>query len=145
MRGAIQAQLNRVVNLPLWGIGRAASLLWLQFGQRHTVPAWRGGTKQVGELALHIDCAWSWRRDDQVIANRLSDLDVLETLVSPPIVCRAAIAQENGSFELRFDNNVTFVVSVDDYYDSSADEYWRLFEPAVEGPHFVVGAGRAGT
>ena len=145
MRRAIQEQLNRVVDLPLWGIGRAASLLWLQFGERHTVPAWRGGTKQVGTLALHIDCPWFWKRGKRIVASPNSELGVLEKLVAPPIVCRTAIAQERGSFELQFDNNMTFAVSVEDDTDSNADEYWRLFEPAADTPHFVVGASRAGT
>jgi hypothetical protein len=145
MQRAIQAQLDRIVGLPLWGIGRAASLLWLQFGERHTVPAWRGGTKQVGALALHVDCPWYWKKGERVLANGGSDLKSLERIVSPPIVCRTAIAQGTGSFELQFDNNVKFVVSVEEDADANADEYWRLLEPAGDTPHFVVGAHHAGT
>ena len=145
MRRAIQAQLNRIVNLPLWGIGRAASLLWLQFGDRHTVAAWRGGTKEVGTLALHIDCPWHWKRGEQVIANTLSELKDLEKLVSSPITCRTVIARECGSFELQFDKDVSLVVSVEADTDPNADEYWRLLEPASDTPHFVGGARGVGT
>jgi hypothetical protein len=140
MQRVIQEHLTRVVGLPLWGIGRAASLLWLHFGEPHTAPAWRGGTKQVGSLALHIDCPWSWRRGDQVIASEDSGLEVLTKLVSPPLFCRTASAQANGSFELQFDNDTKFVVRVEDDPDPNADEYWRLFEPAFDTAHFVVGA-----
>jgi hypothetical protein len=145
MQRAIQAQLNRIVGLPLWAIGRAASLLWLQFGERHTVPAWRAGTKQVGTLALHVDCPWYWKRGDQIVASWRSEFELAEKLVSQPTGCRTAIAHESGSFELQFDNNTTFVTTVEDDADPDADEYWRLLEPALDTPHFVVGARRAGT
>jgi hypothetical protein len=145
MQRAIQAQLNRIVGLPLWAIGRAASLLWLQFGERHTVPAWRQGTKQVGALALHVDCPWYWKRGDQIVASWRSEFELAEKLVLQPTGCRTAIAQESGSFELQFDNNTTFVTTVEDDADPDADEYWRLLEPALDTPHFVVGARRAGT
>jgi len=145
MQQAIQAQLNRIVSLPLWGIGRAASLLWLQFGERHTVPAWRDGAKQVGTLALHVDCPWYWKRGDQIVASWRSEFELVQRLVPQPTVCRTAIARESGSFELQFDNNTTFVTTVEDDADPDADEYWRLLEPALDTPHFVVGARRAGT
>jgi hypothetical protein len=114
MQQAIQAQLNRIVSLPLWAIGRAASLLWLQFGERRTVPAWRDGTKQVGTLALHVDCPWYWKRGDQIVASWRSEFEMVQRLVSQPIVCRTAIARESGSFELQFDGNTTFVTTVEE-------------------------------
>jgi hypothetical protein len=145
MQQAIQTQLDRIVSLPLWGVGLAASLLWLQFGERHTVPAWRGGTKQVGTLALHVECPWYWKRGDQIVASWRSEFELVERLVSQPAVCRNAIARESGSFELQFKNDTTFVTTVEDDPDPNADEYWRLLEPALDTPHFVVGARRAGT
>ena len=93
MQQAIQAQLNRIVSLPLWGIGRAASLLWLQFGERHAVPAWRDGTKQVGTLALHVDCPWYWKCGNQIVASWRSEFELVERLVSQPTICRTAIAR----------------------------------------------------
>src|SRR5262249_36888527 len=117
----------------------------LQFGGRHTVPAWRSGTKQVGTLALHIDCPWYWTQGNQIVASWRSEFELLERLVSVPIICRRAIAQESGSFELQFDGNATLVTTVEDHTDSDADEYWRLFEPSRDTPHFVVGARHAGT
>jgi hypothetical protein len=134
-----------MVSLPLWGIGQAASLLWLQFGERHTVRAWRNGTKEVGSLALHVDCPWYWRRENQIIASWRSEFELVQRLVSAPIVCRKAIAQESGSFELQFDNEASFIATVEDHADPEADEYWRLFEPTRDTPHFVVGAHHAGT
>ena len=140
MQRAIQEQLDQVIGLRLWGVGRAASLLWLQFGERHTVPAWGGGTKQVGSFALHIDCPSSWTLGGRVIADVTSEAEVLTKLISPPIVCQAAMGQARGSFEFLFDNGTRFAVRVEDDADPEADEYWRLLEPTLDNAHFVVGA-----
>ena len=63
----IQQALTPVVGLPLWSIGRAADLLWLHFGEIHTVPVWRGGTKTVGDWAIHIQCAWRICRRGHIV------------------------------------------------------------------------------
>src|SRR5215212_7371991 len=55
--------------MPLWGAGRAADLLWLQFGDRRRVPAGDDGgeEREVGELALHVACPWRLRDDERVL------------------------------------------------------------------------------
>ena len=145
MKQAIQAQLDLVVGLPLWAMGHAASLLWLQFGERRNVSNMRGGTRDVGTLALHVDCPWYWKRSSQIVASWRSEPELVARLLSAPLICRAAIAQASGSFELQLDGDTTFVVTVEDDTDPDAEEYWRLFEPALDRPHFVVGAHHAGT
>ena len=80
-----------------------------------------------------------------MIANGESELEDLTKLVSPEIFCRTASAQESGSFELLFDNGIKFVVSVEDDLDPKAEEYWRLFAPALDTAHFVVGPRGVGT
>jgi hypothetical protein len=42
-------------------------LEWFQFGQHKTVKDARGDTKEVGEYALHVQCAWLIRHSDQVV------------------------------------------------------------------------------
>jgi hypothetical protein len=145
MQQAIQAQLDRIVGLPLWAMGNAGSLLWLQFGERRTVSNMRGGTKDVGTLALHVDCPWYWKRGSQIVASWRSEPEVVGRLLSASLVCRAAIAQVRGSFELQLDGDTTFVATVEDDTDPEAEEYWRIFEPSADTPHFVVGAHHAGT
>src|SRR5688572_19639749 len=51
--------------LPFWNCGRAANLQWLQFGERHI----QGGAKgqDVGDFALHVQCAWRLRGPDGII------------------------------------------------------------------------------
>lgn len=139
MQRAIEKKLKEVLGLPLWGIGRAGSLLWLQIGARQVVATRNGGSKEVGTFALHIDCPWSWTRNHKVIANQGSDLDSLTKLVSVSVICQNIRARDNGSFELDFDNNTKLVVSVEVDADQHRSEYWRYFEPNVDAPHFVVG------
>ena len=53
MHEQVQKALQVLIGKPLWSSGRAADLEWFQFGQRKTVKGARGGTKEVGEYALH--------------------------------------------------------------------------------------------
>lgn len=140
MQQEIEQKLNSLVGLQCWAIGRAASLVWLQFGDRRVVAAHKGGHKEVGAFALHIDCPWSWRRNNTLIANQHADLAQLKKLVSKPIFCQSVHARNNGSFELEFANGATLTVAVEADADQNADEYWRLFEPSLNTAHFVVGS-----
>jgi hypothetical protein len=140
MQQAIEQKLKPIKGLSVWAAGRAASLLWLQIGDRHVVATRNGGRKTVGTFALHIDCPWSWTQNGNVIANQDSDLDQLNELLSTAVVCERISASDNGSFELSFNNDSTLVVSVEVDPDPSADEYWRFFEPVTDTPHFVVGS-----
>src|SRR5215469_14810182 len=49
-----------LIGLPLRSLGRAGHMLWLHFGEWREVPDRRkGGTRTVGEWALHVQCEWS--------------------------------------------------------------------------------------
>jgi hypothetical protein len=138
-KSAIERHLTDLVGMPLWGMGRAASLVWLQFGDRLTAKSPLGHIREVGTYALHIDCPWSWRRGEETLADNDSELAQLEALVSNPIICNGLSASDNGSFELRFDNRTKLAVSIENDSDPDVVEYWRLLEPGLDAPHFVVG------
>lgn len=140
MRHTIEQKLKPIVGHPVWAAGRAASLLWLQIGDRHVVPIHNGRSKTVGTFALHIDCPWSWTQNGDVVANQDSDLDQLNEFLSTPTICERISARDNGSLELTFNNSSKLVVSVEADADPSADEYWRFFEITTDTPHFVVGS-----
>jgi len=66
----IEQALSVLVGLPLWGIGRAADLVWLQFGDRRAVKSWRGTDKEVGDYALHLQCAWRITLKGKIVIGR---------------------------------------------------------------------------
>lgn len=160
MKEEIQQALSVLVGLPLWSSGRAADLEWFEFGQRRTVTGFRGETKEVGEYALHVQCAWRITRDDEVIiGSRDLYFPPAETDDEPmadgehkPNRLDVRIAElfqnEMRQFvvrEVRVHNAGSFTLVLNDGYaldvvphDSLSHEHWRFFRPYVEGPHFVV-------
>jgi hypothetical protein len=138
MKHAIENMLQPILGQRIWGIGRAASLLWLQIGDHQILISLKGASRELGTYALHIDCPWSWMEGGTIVADQDSDLAELTALV--PVVCRSVIARENGSFELIFNGDSKLVVSVEADPDAQAEEYWRFFQPAEDEHHFVVGS-----
>jgi len=58
MQRLIEEAIKPLIGLTIWGSTRAAGLQGFQFGKEHVVPASKGGTKTVGDYALHVECAW---------------------------------------------------------------------------------------
>ena len=161
MNEQIQKALDSLIGMPLWSSGRAADLEWFQFGQRRRVKA-RNGTKEVGEYALHIQCAWRIRHRDQVIvgsrdlyfppentdvpiedfdwdvqgANR-RDRRIAELLQNQTreFIVRKVEVEKAGGFRITFEDEYALDVFP---HDSLAGEHWRLFKPSADDPHFVV-------
>ncbi len=140
MRNEIEQVLGAIQGLQIWAAGYAANMLWLQIGNRHLVPAWGGGTKEVGTYALHIDCPWSWLCNEGLLANQETEAQPLNELISLPVICQRIIAQDNGSFEIHFDKQAKLSVYVEVDQDSLAEEFWRFFQPHGKSKHFVVGS-----
>jgi hypothetical protein len=162
MRERIQKALAALLGESLWSSGRAADLEWFQFGQRRMVKSARGETKEVGEYALHIQCAWRIRHKEQVVVGardlyyppeesddrpeefdwdvqganrrdkRIAELFQNETR---QFFVRKVEVGEAGHFTLIFDNDYALDVFPD---DSLRGEHWRIFKPYAEESHFVV-------
>lgn len=132
----ISAALERLLDLPLWSVGRAG-IVWFLFGDRRTVLTARGGSKEVGEFALHLGCPWQLIGPaGELLASDDSEPDVLARLASPPLLCSTARSCEGGAFELGFAGGERLHVEPD---DPTSEEYWRLFCPYSDQPHLVVG------
>ena len=58
MRERILEALGPLVGKPLWASGRAADMQTFQFGARRPRTNRRGEPVEVGEWALHVQCAW---------------------------------------------------------------------------------------
>ena len=158
----VHQALTPLVGLQLRCVGRAANMLWVQFGEMHEVPAYRGGAKTVGDWAIHVQCVWRFCRHGRIeLAYRdyyygpdgdvLDDWDtpgksrfdrMAETLnaefeASRPRVL-SATADDVGGFSLFLSEDFRFDVFPDDSSRDEYSEHWRMFQPASDKEHFVV-------
>lgn len=136
---AVQQHLD---HLPMWEAGWAGDIAWFQFGKQVRRPDRKGGQRVVGEYALHISCAWSWRSSSGFVrADENSDRDALRRLgdLAPKVV--GAPQGANGALQLSFDNGDR--LAIDEVIEAGAteedeSEFWRLFQPGLPTPHLVA-------
>lgn len=155
--------LKPLVDLPLWDAGRAGDLEWFHFGPPQTIMTFDKKAGTVGKYALHIQCAWRIFRSNRILvgsqdmfypagdsehvpedfewdrpgANRCDEkisLLVSEWILSPAIVTEVN-AGDCGSVSISLTGGYILEVFP---HDSRGGEYWRLFQPAMEGMDFVV-------
>ncbi len=143
-------------------IGRAADLLWMHFGDWREVPSQRGGTRQVGEWALHVQTSWRFTRRDRILLGVLdlyayaedgSDFDwdrdgesrfdrlatsLNQSFRDDDIRVRHLACDEVGSITLHLDTDLHFSVFPHFSSDYPDREYWRFFQPSTEGAHHIV-------
>lgn len=164
MKAQIERELSKIVGLPLKDAGRVADLEWFSFGRTRIVRNHRGVEREVGEYAIHVQCAWritksrkivvasrdryvpreGWEGSeedfdwDKVGENRCDQR--IRSLFdgTRAIVVESAEGDNLGGFRLFLSHDYILEVFPD---DSEDDEHWRLFEPAVDSPHFVVTGG----
>ncbi|HEV3272086.1 MAG TPA: hypothetical protein VGZ93_07890 [Candidatus Methylacidiphilales bacterium] len=152
--------LTPLVGLPLSSIGRAANMLWLNFGEMREVP-WGTATRIIGDWAIHVQCTWRlYRRDRIFITSRdyyrspdgtalgddwdtfgKSKFDSVARFLcsefeTNPSIVESVDCDEAGGFLIHFDDEVRLQVSPD---IGVSGEQWRLFQPGEANKHFVVG------
>ena len=167
MKAEIERATVVLVGKALWRCLRAADMATFDFGKRRASLDFRGNPREVGDLALHVQCAWRITRGDRVVVGN-NDLYypadyVGEQNVVPPDFdwSRNPNRRDRLLSSLFEDGTKEFTVQTVEVCpagnlyiplseglcldvfpnDSSTDEYWRLFEPDKEGPHFVVTGG----
>lgn len=157
MRERIAEALNVLIGMPLWKAGRACDLHMFDFGERHIVTNRRGNKAEVGEYALHIQCAWRLCTLDRVIVasrDRYSPPEGLEDLpldfywdavpqnnrfdqrigaffeehASQPLIVEAVESGNAGSARLIFQHEIFLEIFPDDSLGGDHCEYWRLFD-----------------
>jgi len=156
---AIHQALAPLVGLPFRCIGRATNLLWLQFGELHEVSDRRGGTKVVGDWAVHVQCPWRFVQHGKILAgyhdfyytpdgDTPEDWDVVgktrfdiaastictEFAKTPPVVASVQV-DDVGGFSVHLSGEFRLDVFPDESDDTS--EHWRIFQPRVDSKHFV--------
>jgi hypothetical protein len=155
-----QQALAVLIGLPLRTIGRAGNLLWLGLGEWREVPDHRGGARSVGQWAIHIQCDWGFSKSgspivssadyyvnfngsdlgdnwDVIGANRFdkraAQLRAAFEVIPPRVV--SIECDSVGGFSMHFDDISQLDVNPS---EEISEEFWRLFEPGTDGPHFVV-------
>jgi hypothetical protein len=171
MKDKIEQALQALMDLPLCSAGRAATLFWFHFGSQREVVDRDGETKLVGEYALHVECTWritglggiavgsgdlyypagvpvsrnskdfDWRKQGANRADeRLSTL--LHQLAQAPLVVEGVWADATGSIRLTLSHGYALEVFPSDSLQGEYSEHWRLFQPSLNQPHYVLtGAG----
>jgi len=164
MRLKIESATECLIGKGLWGFSRAANLAVFQIGNRQTLPSQKGGTRVVGEFALHVDCAWNITREDRVVMarrdlyypaghedprqsipeefdwerdpNRLDELSraLFQDGAREYRVKRIGVGAA-GSLSMELSDGYRLEVLPD---NSSSYEFWRLFKHGDRERHFVV-------
>lgn len=111
----------------------AAETVTLQFGPLRKVQS-RGREGEVGDYALHIQCAHAVNEQGRGVGDVR---DVVGRLGPLPVVSVSADA--SGKLVLEFPNDVSLLVSP---VADASDEQWRLLKPGSDEPHLVYGGGR---
>jgi hypothetical protein len=156
----IERTISVLVGLPLWALGRAADLAWLEFGSRRTVLSHSGKEKQVGDYALHIQCPWRITKGDKVITGRGDIFCTPEESEEPNpadfdwekgnrfdrvvadlfeheahhFTVHSVQAGEAGRLAILLNDNYRLDVFP---HDSESGEHWRFFKPYSDEPHLV--------
>lgn len=150
-----------LVGKMLWRCHRAADLAAFTFGERWTVADRNGKMREVGEFALHVQCAWRLAQNDRTLAGsaeachppavqdtgRIGNFDWNagatrqdELLPGIPNHGKREFAVETvavgdgGSLHFSLSEDLWLVVEPD---GSSSGEHWRFFGYNT-GPHLVM-------
>src|SRR5262249_2875946 len=151
-------RLQVLDGLPLRRLGRAADMLWAQFGELRPSVSPLGRARTVGEWALHVQCSWRLCRPGQIalayrdffydadghalahwdelgsslfdlLASRLND----EWANASPRVASVS-GDDVGGFSIRFSD--AHRLDVFPCASGAQGEHWRLFRPDVDESHY---------
>ncbi len=161
MRSQIVRATSVLLRLPLWKSNRAADLEVFHFGGPRMTLDRNHHTVEVGDYTLSVQCPWRITRDDRIIVGNSDLYYPPKSEAEQPLVDFDWDRKINRRDELLrsvFDNTGKLTVSRVDVGDAGAvtismdnnfkldlfpndsadDEYWRLFRPTIDAPHFVV-------
>jgi len=159
-----------LVGKPLWQCHRAADMAMFQFGRQRKIQNDRGEWREVGDVALHVQCRWRVLRQGLIVIgssdlyypadfqvsgkvpegfdwdkdNNLRDklLDNLFSGNTREFLVRSISVGQAGSLQILLSGDLSLELFPD---DSLTGEHWRLFTPGGEGSHFVVSGSNTRT
>lgn len=150
--------VTKIEGQSMFCIGRAADMLWIQFGKRIFVKNRKGLEVEKGEYAIHVQCPWRFRQKGKIIlgsrdvyipSSNVSELDFNWETIGMSIfdkeseIINNKIAPINvekvdmdmfGTLKIIFDNEVIFEA----FTDSTEEvEFWRFINNNTK-EHTVV-------
>ncbi|MBZ5643035.1 MAG: hypothetical protein LAO19_09770 [Acidobacteriia bacterium] len=159
----IGAAVRALIGKTLWRWTRAADMACFDFGQRRLRLDRHGKEREIGEYALHVECAWRMIEGDRVVVGRQDLyypaeydegapypdnfdwehdpnrhdklLDILFKNCTREFLVAGVEVGAAGSFRLLLADKFSLEVIPT---NSLVGEQWRLFEPGREKQHFVV-------
>lgn len=166
MKEQIEAALEPLIGLSLWTARRAADMEMFHFGARRIVPGRDGEPREVGEWALHLQCAWRLTGPEGIVVGSR------DRFYAAGVDPYAEVESEDWDWDRPGANRcderidafftaqsatppVVEAVSADRLggfclqmsgghalevfpFDSLGEEHWRLLPPSREQDHFVV-------
>jgi hypothetical protein len=135
---------------------------WFQFGSMRTIVMQHNTIKEVGEYALHVQCAWristsngiyvgsqdrytpleTYSADiddfdwDQPGANRCDErISQLFDEPRSPLVVQSIAVESRGGVCIMLSGGFSLEIFPD---ISTDDECWRLFQPYEDSDHFIL-------
>lgn len=140
----LEAALAPLVGLPLWKSTRAADLRAFHFGGKRTQTNRAGQESEVGDFALHVQCAWRIRGPRGIVVASCdwsgSDADErIRAWHREPHEVQRITADEAGGFAMSFVDGFVLETFPDDSLEDS--ERWRILRPGDLSSHFVMSGG----
>jgi hypothetical protein len=133
----------------MWGCRRAVDMAMFQFGERNHRTTRQGQPTEVGDHALHVQCAWRIVRGDRTLVGYRDEFDpgstslgrrdrLLNEALESSLVVDAVDASSTGLLVLRFLGETRLEVLPDrkEAYEEDV-EHWRFFSPGSDAPHLV--------
>ena len=164
-KNALKTQIEEAIAVlagkMLWRCHRAADRAAFTFGERWTVADRTGKMREVGEFALHVQCAWRLAQKDRILAGsaeaggpatlqdegRTRDFggdacarrpdELLPALLNRgqrEFAVETVAVGEGGSLHFSLSEDMWLVIEPD---GSCSGEHWRFFGYNT-GPHLVM-------
>jgi hypothetical protein len=163
LKEKMENTLAELIGKTMWACRRAANMATFQFGRRRQVQDFYGRPAEVGEYALHVQCAWRIIRGDTVVVGSQdlyypADYDASESIPEDfdwdrdanrrdsllralfegdpmTFAVRRVDLGPGGACRIEFDGGICLELFPS---DSLAHEHWRMFATEDGGSQFVV-------
>ncbi|AUG56732.1 hypothetical protein [Acetivibrio saccincola] len=137
---------RKLIGIHMTNIGRAADMLWIQYGNFITAKNYKGEEVRKSEYAIHVQGPWSFMQNENILlsSNDILELgnkkgekqlkednvlfdDKCEKFIKKvlPVTVRDVDISEDGSLNILLSKNLRFQAITD---KNKKNEYWRFID-----------------